>query len=78
EGCKVDVAQQARVIARLRDELDQRGLGDVVIAASDENRPDHALRTWQELGRAEVAGGPSGSYVGCLNVHAYDGLEPWL
>ena len=21
---------------------------------------------------------PPGSYVGCLNVHAYDGLEPWL
>ena len=78
EGCKVSAAQQARVIARLRDELDQRGLSDVVIAASDENRPDQAIRTWQELGRADVAGGPSGSYVGCLNVHAYDGLEPWL
>ncbi|CAJ1362510.1 unnamed protein product [Effrenium voratum] len=74
EGCKIDLAQQARVIARLRDELDQRGLVDVAIAASDENRPDHAIKTWQELGRAEVAGGPSGSYVGCLNVHAYDGL----
>ena len=78
EGCKVNSSQQARVIAKLRDELDQRGLSDVVIAASDENRPDQAIRTWQELGKADVAGGPSGSYVGCLNVHAYDGLEPWL
>ena len=80
EGCKVNSSQQARVIAKLRDELDQRGLSDVVIAASDENRPDQAIRTWQELGKADVAG-PSGSYdsyVGCLNVHAYDGLEPWL
>lgn len=70
-------AQQARVVARLRDELDRRGLSDVLVAASDENRPDRALRSWQELQKKDVTAG-HGGYVGCLNVHAYDGLEPWL
>lgn len=78
EGCRVDLSKQARVIARLRDELDRRGLSDVVIAASDENRPDHSLFTLRELRRAEVAGSTNVGYVGCLNVHSYEAAEPWL
>lgn len=72
EGCRVNWSLQARLIARLRDELDRRGLGDVLVAASDENRPSEAGRTWLELRRAGVTG-----YIGCLNVHSYDGVEPW-
>jgi len=72
EGCRIPLDQQARVVARLRDELDRRSLGDVLVAASDENRPDEAARTWQELHKARATG-----YVGSLNVHSYDGLEPW-
>mmetsp|Transcript_49485 Transcript_49485/g.117777 ORF Transcript_49485/g.117777 Transcript_49485/m.117777 type:complete len:839 (-) Transcript_49485:83-2599(-) len=72
EGCNIPHEQQVQVIMKLRDELDRRGLSDVVIAVSDENRPSEAISTWHELRRQEVIG-----YVGCLNVHSYDGLDPW-
>ncbi|CAK0801822.1 unnamed protein product [Prorocentrum cordatum] len=72
EGCNIPADQQGRLLLRLRDELDSRGLGDVVVAASDENRPDTAERTWKKLKT-----GPAHGCVGRINVHSYDGLEPW-
>lgn len=66
------VDQQAKVISRLRQELDKRELTDVIICASDENSPAAATKTWQELQQADVC-----QHVGCLNVHSYDALEPW-
>lgn len=72
EGCCVSMDQQSQMIVRLRDELDRRGLNDVLVTASDENHPDAAIETWSELQRARVT-----SLVGGLNVHMYDGLKPW-
>jgi len=72
EGCNISLKEQARVIVRLRDELDRRGLVDIIIATSDENRPDTACTSWMELRRAGVTG-----YIGRINVHSYNGLSPW-
>lgn len=73
EGCNVSVDRQANLIVKLRSELNSRGLDEVIIAASDENTPAAALTTWAKL-RCSAALG----CVGRINVHAYDGLDPWL
>jgi len=52
EGCHFDVSTQATVIGLLRTALDNKGLQDVGIAASDENTYTEALSTWQGLGEA--------------------------
>jgi len=72
EGCNVPAGEQAPLLVRLRGELNRLGLEDVLIAASDENTPDTALKTWKELRRSAAHG-----CVGRINVHAYDGLKPW-
>lgn len=65
EGCHFDAGTQQSVIPYLRSELDARGLGSAVVAASDENTYDLALSTWQSFStttRADVAK---------INVHGY-------
>jgi galactan endo-1,6-beta-galactosidase len=65
EGCHFDVATQGRIIDALRAQLDQRGLGFIAVAASDENGYDDARRTWGALPAASRA------HVGRVNVHGY-------
>jgi galactan endo-1,6-beta-galactosidase len=65
EGCHIDAATQARVIAALRGALDARGLGWTAVAASDENGYDDARRTWASFGADTRAA------VGRVNVHGY-------
>jgi len=72
EGCHIPPSEQVTLIALLRDHLDRHSLGDVVIATSDENRPDVACKTWKAFRTAGVTG-----YVGRINVHSYVGLAPW-
>jgi galactan endo-1,6-beta-galactosidase len=65
EGCHFSWAAQAALLPPLRRALDEQGLGDVPIAASDECHYTQAATTWQRL--------PGGvrRLVGRVNVHGY-------
>ncbi|MFD7902932.1 glycoside hydrolase [Kitasatospora sp. NPDC059747] len=70
EGCHISADLnrpiQQKVIRYLREELDARGLSDIVIAASDENSYDQANTTWSNLAALGTQ-----SLVGQVNVHGY-------
>jgi galactan endo-1,6-beta-galactosidase len=68
EGCRVSVRTQPLVLKLLRQEMDQRGLQAVAIAASDENTYDQALRSWNHMGDAK-------NIVARVNVHGYGGIR---
>ncbi|RFU28166.1 Glucosylceramidase, partial [Scytalidium lignicola] len=65
EGCHFDVSVQSTVIPYLRSELDNRGLTDIIVSASDENTYDIASTTFNSLSSAAL------SDVGRINVHGY-------
>ncbi|KAI1163005.1 glycoside hydrolase family 30 protein [Nemania serpens] len=65
EGCHFNVATQQDVLPYLRSELNSRGLGSVLISASDENSYDAAVSTWKGLNSTAKAA------VGQINVHGY-------
>ena len=65
EGCHFATNTQAAVIEGLRSELDQRGLSNTVVAASDESYYDQATTTWKSFG-ATIR-----NQVGRVNVHGY-------
>lgn len=81
EGANIPIDAQAEILGYLREELDMRGLTDVTIAASDENTVKQALATYQALSRRYVTvrgqSVSAASLVGKVNVHGYDGLQPW-
>lgn len=65
EGCHFEHNTQAIVIKHLREELDKCGLKSMVVSASDENKYDQALSTWNSFDNATK------SSVGRINVHGY-------
>ncbi|HOP96082.1 MAG TPA: glycoside hydrolase [Verrucomicrobiota bacterium] len=65
EGCHFSPATQAKVLRFLRAELDERGLQDMPIAASDESKYDWAVETWKSFDEAAKA------LVNQVNVHGY-------
>ncbi|MFE1384153.1 glycoside hydrolase [Streptomyces sp. NPDC058740] len=65
EGCFYTPAQQARLIAETRAQLDARGLAWMEIPAMDENGYDYALDTWNRFDPA------TRQTVGRINVHGY-------
>jgi galactan endo-1,6-beta-galactosidase len=67
EGCHFSTKAQAAVIGMLRKELDQRGLQDMPISASDDNTYDDALKNWTGFDASTKA------QVVQLNVHGYQG-----
>jgi galactan endo-1,6-beta-galactosidase len=69
EGCYFDTASQATVIGYLRTEMNNRGLTNMPIAASDETSFDQSLSTWQGF-NSTIQG-----EVGIVTTHdyAYDG-----
>ncbi|MBP2336471.1 galactan endo-1,6-beta-galactosidase [Saccharothrix coeruleofusca] len=67
EGCHVDAGIQRTIIAHLRAELDQRGLSNIVVSASDETGYDLARTTWNSFDAQTRA------LVGQVNVHGYQG-----
>jgi galactan endo-1,6-beta-galactosidase len=72
EGCHFDVATQHQIIQSLRQALDRARLGDVAIAAADENNMDVGLSTWKAYDSA------TRRLVGLVNVHGYsNGTEPY-
>lgn len=81
EGANIPIDAQAETLGYLREELNARGLTDVTIAASDENTMTQAQAGYQGLLNRNVAvNGRSinaATLVGKLNVHGYNGLEPW-
>ncbi len=66
EGCYFDTPTQATVIQYLRTEMNNRGLANMPIAASDENSYDVALSTWQGF-NSTVQGD-----VGTVTTHGYE------
>jgi len=81
EGANIPIDAQAETLGYLREELNARGLRDVTIAASDENTMTQAQAGYQGLlsRRVPVNGltVSAASLVGKVNVHGYNGLEPW-
>ncbi|MDH4390827.1 MAG: RICIN domain-containing protein [Aquabacterium sp.] len=81
EGANIPIDVQAETLGYLREELNARGLADVTIAASDENTITQARAGYQGLLNRNVAVNgrtvSAASLVGKLNVHGYNGLEPW-
>lgn len=65
EGCHFSRPAQAAVLKLLRAELDERGLREIAIAASDESRYDWAVETWNAFDAATKA------LVNQVNVHGY-------
>jgi galactan endo-1,6-beta-galactosidase len=66
EGCHFTLGAQEAVIECLRRALDEHGLDDVLIAASDECRYGDAVDTWQKFTD------DTRRLVGRVNVHAYE------
>ncbi len=71
EGCHFDPATQAKILPILRTELDNMGLRDVKIAASDENSAPEAVATWNSFSPQVRA------LIGRVNTHGYSGLSPY-
>lgn len=67
EGCHFSVPAQRDLLARLRKELDQRGLAKLPIAASDETYITHSIDAWKGYDGATRA------LVSQINVHGYEG-----
>ncbi|KAJ3130786.1 hypothetical protein HK101_004943 [Irineochytrium annulatum] len=69
EGCNIDLLSQSHILDNVRHELSQLPLPSdpPTISASDENSMDQALRTFLRLHQLHSQ----------LNVHAYNGLDPW-
>ncbi|TDK60443.1 glycoside hydrolase [Sapientia aquatica] len=65
EGCFIGASTQQSIIAYLRSELNNQGLANVMVSASDENTYDQATTTWQSISGAAKA------QVGRFNVHGY-------
>ncbi|MDX1932166.1 MAG: glycoside hydrolase [Capsulimonadales bacterium] len=81
EGCNIGGNEQAEMLGYLREELDARGLKDIAIAASDENTMTQARSTHEFFkGKSVSVNGVNrtvDSLVDTVNVHAYNGLDPW-
>lgn len=67
EGCHFDPATQRPVLRYLREEMNNRGLSGMRIAASDETSYDAAHSTWTSFDAT------TRSVVNQINVHGYQG-----
>ena len=65
EGCHISAPAQARILKRVREELDRRHLQALPISASEETHYDHAIQTWESFDEATRA------LIGQVNVHGY-------
>lgn len=81
EGVNLLPVVQKEILGYLREELDSRRLGAVTIAGSDENTMTQALSTYSYFSTQKVrVNGVNknvASLLGKVNVHAYNGLDPW-
>ncbi|HWI56291.1 MAG TPA: hypothetical protein VNZ22_03640, partial [Bacillota bacterium] len=65
EGCHFETGTQAAVIGYLRNELNNRNWGNMLVSASDESFYDQATSTWNSFGTTTKG------QVGRVNVHGY-------
>ncbi|KAF7288878.1 Glycoside hydrolase family 30 protein [Mycena indigotica] len=65
EGCHFDVSTMSTVIGYLRNELNSRGLSNIIVSASDEETYDLATSTLNGLTSTAV------SQIARVNVHGY-------
>lgn len=66
EGCHFSPASQASLLRTLRKVLDEEGLKDLGLSASDETNPTRAIETWQAFDESTRA------CIAQVNVHTYD------
>ncbi|KAK0721231.1 glycoside hydrolase superfamily [Apiosordaria backusii] len=66
EGCHFEASTQASVINHLRSELNNRGLQQTIISASDESHYDEAVTTLNRL-----SGNSAMGQIARVNVHGY-------
>lgn len=69
EGCHFSRSEQALIIKQLRASLNERGLAEVEIAASDETSLDDAVATYQSFDAETRAA------MAQINTHAYSGSQ---
>lgn len=67
EGCHIGAVAQAAIVPLLRAKLNNLGLGDVSVSASDETSYDLAVSTWNSFSNSVR------SQVKRINVHGYQG-----
>jgi len=72
EGCTIPMNEQLEIIKHLDEALQNRGLSDVQIAASDENTMKEAKASIDYFDQKKI-----GQLVDKVNVHSYNGLAPW-
>lgn len=69
EGCHFSVPAQNRLLPMLRKALDERGLKNLPIAASDETHVTHAIQAWEGFDERTKR------IIKQLNVHGYEGVD---
>jgi galactan endo-1,6-beta-galactosidase len=69
EGCHFSHPAQAAVVKVLRAEMDERGLREVPIPASDESWYDWAVETWNSFDDSTKG------LIKQVNVHGYQGIN---
>lgn len=67
EGCHIDPKDHSGLIVALRKALDEKGLGNVGVSASDENSVDRMLRNLEEYTDEALAS------LAQINTHTYNG-----
>ncbi len=72
EGLNLSLSQQVTLLKELRTQLNTLGLNSVQISAADENTMTEAIAGYQYFQNNGAS-----SIVDRINVHAYNGLEPW-
>jgi galactan endo-1,6-beta-galactosidase len=81
EGVNLSQSVQQEILGYLKEELNAEGIGSMTITASDENTMTQALSTYNYFkGQNVSVNGTStnvASLIGKVNVHAYNGLNPW-
>lgn len=81
EGVNLSQEVQKEILGYLKEELIAEGLSTVTIAGADENTMNQAISTYNYYKSQNVSiNGVStnlASLVGKVNVHAYNGINPW-
>lgn len=81
EGVNISQDVQKEILGYLKEELIAEGLGNMTIAAADENTMNQAISTYNYYKSHNVsingANTNLASLVGKVNVHSYNGLSPW-
>lgn len=81
EGVNLSQGEQKEILGYLKEEMLNEGIGNITIAGADENTMNQAISTYNyyKSQTVSVNGVDTNlaSLVNKVNVHAYDGINPW-